>query len=133
MFLLAVGCSRCSQFLHPRTTPDLNLTPFRRLVPRNSAQILFSLGITRLFKTLLTSKRGRLVKDRTTKEPKLNLRNWECGVIFPVRAGDVDAGNLNRDQGPPGMEVFKDKIPVPMIVPGEEYAGRKPWFYTKER
>ncbi|KAL4927449.1 uncharacterized protein BDV17DRAFT_282549 [Aspergillus undulatus] len=27
---------------------------------------------------------GRLVTDRTTKQPKLNCRNWECGVIVPV-------------------------------------------------
>ncbi|KAJ5147845.1 hypothetical protein N7526_001197, partial [Penicillium atrosanguineum] len=27
---------------------------------------------------------GRLVKDRTTKEARLNCRNWECGVIVPI-------------------------------------------------
>ncbi|KAI9036666.1 uncharacterized protein KD926_001561 [Aspergillus affinis] len=27
---------------------------------------------------------GRLVQDRSTKEPKLNCRNWECGVLVPV-------------------------------------------------
>ncbi|KAL4941455.1 hypothetical protein BDV06DRAFT_194538 [Aspergillus oleicola] len=27
---------------------------------------------------------GRLVTDRTTKRPKLNCRNWECGVVVPV-------------------------------------------------
>ncbi|KAL4948400.1 tyrosyl-DNA phosphodiesterase-domain-containing protein [Aspergillus filifer] len=27
---------------------------------------------------------GRLVTDRTTKKPKLNCRNWECGVVVPV-------------------------------------------------
>jgi hypothetical protein len=86
-----------------------------------------------LFETSLTSKRGRLVKDRTTKEPKLNLRNWECGIVFPVGAGDLDAKSQDDGQGPPGMEVFKDKIPIPMIVPGEDYAGRKPWFYTQQR
>ncbi|TVY28988.1 Tyrosyl-DNA phosphodiesterase [Lachnellula hyalina] len=74
---------------------------------------------------------GRLVKDRTTKEAKLNLRNWECGVIFPVAGAETQ--DQARGQGPPGMEVFKDKIPVPMIVPGEEYSGRKPWFYTEQQ
>ena len=44
-----------------------------------------------------------------------------------------DAGNQDQCQGPPGVEVFKDKIPVPMIVPGKDYAGRKPWFYTEQR
>jgi len=79
----------------------------------------------------LTRRRGRLVKDRTTKEAKLNLRNWECGVIFPVAGAETQ--DQARGQGPPGMEVFKDKIPVPMIVPGEEYSGRKPWFYTEQQ
>ncbi|PYI00130.1 phospholipase D/nuclease [Aspergillus ellipticus CBS 707.79] len=27
---------------------------------------------------------GRLSQDRTTRGPKLNCRNWECGVIVPV-------------------------------------------------
>ncbi|KAL4967337.1 uncharacterized protein BDV14DRAFT_30573 [Aspergillus stella-maris] len=27
---------------------------------------------------------GRLVTDRSTKKPKLNCRNWECGVVVPV-------------------------------------------------
>ncbi|TVY39670.1 Tyrosyl-DNA phosphodiesterase [Lachnellula subtilissima] len=72
---------------------------------------------------------GRLVKDRTTKEAKLNLRNWECGVILPVAGAEAQ----DQGQGPPSMEVFKDKIPVPMVVPGEEYSGRKPWFYTEQQ
>ncbi|TVY80638.1 Tyrosyl-DNA phosphodiesterase [Lachnellula suecica] len=74
---------------------------------------------------------GRMVKDRTTKEPKLNCRNWECGVVIPVITGD--SKSENKDQGPPGMEVFKGKIPVPMVVPGNEYAGKRPWFYTEHQ
>ncbi|PWY82965.1 phospholipase D/nuclease [Aspergillus heteromorphus CBS 117.55] len=27
---------------------------------------------------------GRIIQDRKTKTPKLNCRNWECGVIVPV-------------------------------------------------
>ncbi|PLB49439.1 putative tyrosyl-DNA phosphodiesterase [Aspergillus steynii IBT 23096] len=27
---------------------------------------------------------GRLVQDRSTKQPKLNCRNWECGVLVPI-------------------------------------------------
>ncbi|TVY49909.1 Tyrosyl-DNA phosphodiesterase [Lachnellula occidentalis] len=72
---------------------------------------------------------GRLVKDRATKEAKLNLRNWECGVIFPIMGAEAQ----DQGQGPPGIEVFKDKVPVPMIVPGEDYSGKKPWFYTEQR
>ncbi|RDL35212.1 uncharacterized protein BP5553_07143 [Venustampulla echinocandica] len=74
---------------------------------------------------------GRLVKDKSTKEPKLNCRNWECGVIVPVLAGDSKVKNKEQDQGPPGMEVFKDHVPVPMVAPGEEYAGRRPWYHNE--
>ncbi|KAG9239404.1 tyrosyl-DNA phosphodiesterase domain protein [Amylocarpus encephaloides] len=73
---------------------------------------------------------GHLSKDRTTQQPKLNCRNWECGVIFPVRASDGDVVQRGNN-GTPGMEVFTGHVPVPMIVPGEEYAGRTPWFNTK--
>ena len=30
--------------------------------------------------------RGKLVIDRNTKSPKLNVKNWECGVLIPVVA-----------------------------------------------
>ena len=79
---------------------------------------------------MFLSHRGRISKDRTTKEPKLNCRNWECGVIFPVRADEAvdDKGGAVED-APPGIEVFTGHVPVPMVVPGEVYAGRKPWFF----
>ncbi|KAL8967224.1 MAG: hypothetical protein Q9197_005542, partial [Variospora fuerteventurae] len=28
---------------------------------------------------------NKLVKDRASKLPKLNCRNWECGVVVPLR------------------------------------------------
>jgi len=31
-----------------------------------------------------------------------------------------------------GMSVFKGHVPVPMIVPGEEYGARRPWFYNEQ-
>lgn len=77
--------------------------------------------------------RGRLVKDRTSNQPKLNCRNWECGVIIPVPAGDGILGSNDKDQDPPGMDIFQGTVPVPMIVPGEEYGGRKPWFYSEQQ
>lgn len=33
---------------------------------------------------MFSKTRGKLILDRTTKAPKLNLRNWECGVLVPV-------------------------------------------------
>jgi hypothetical protein len=93
---------------------------------------------------------GRLVQDRKTKAPKLNCRNWECGVVVPVRGGDVrdspgggeeverwgqeekkgkgkgEGGGKGEERE--GMGVFEPRVPVPMRVPGGEYDGRRPWF-----
>jgi hypothetical protein len=30
------------------------------------------------------------------------------------------------------MEIFLGHIPVPMVVPGEEYGKRRPWFFSPE-
>lgn len=73
---------------------------------------------------------GRLVKDRTTKAPKLTCRNWECGVLIPVH-------QLTRDDEATkdtvcSMEVFQPQVPVPMLFPGEVYGGRKPWYFTEQ-
>lgn len=78
---------------------------------------------------------GRLVKDNTTKKPKINIRNWECGVVIPVASSmlpvDWQADHEALADGP-GMSVFDGILPVPMIVPGEEYQGRRPWFYSEQ-
>jgi hypothetical protein len=90
---------------------------------------------------------GRLVKDGTTKQPKLNIRNWECGIVIPVpmpmqhqhsgctktqgKEKKADKWADESQAGPPSMDVFLDVIPVPMIVPGEEYGGGRPWLYTQ--
>ncbi|KAL8788980.1 MAG: hypothetical protein Q9213_001389 [Squamulea squamosa] len=89
---------------------------------------------------------GRLVKDRQTKEPKLNCRNWECGVVVPFRRAVVVAGGGWNDNSMgdntkdrpgrgtgmvQGLEAFEKLIPVPMEYPGKEYGDRKPWFYLE--
>ncbi|KAE9374473.1 phospholipase D/nuclease [Stipitochalara longipes BDJ] len=75
---------------------------------------------------------GRLVKDNTTKKPKMNIRNWECGVVIPVPAQPTTAMTDGRDDfaSGPDMSVFDGRLPVPMIVPGEEYQNRTPWFFS---
>jgi hypothetical protein len=83
-------------------------------------------------RTMLISShfRGRLVKGRggTTK---LNCRNWECGVVIPIPRSMPPAEEAGvSDQL--GMSVFKGHVPVPMIVPGEEYGARRPWFYNEQ-
>lgn len=73
--------------------------------------------------------RGRLVKDRATGEPKLNCRNWECGVLVPV-TGESDTTAASSSSGELDVDLFKDTIPVPMKVPSERLGpGREPWFF----
>lgn len=85
-----------------------------------------------------------MTKDRKTKEPKLNLRNWECGIIFPAGAAGLFGRSEAQfqttetsDQGVPSWGAFKGKIPIPMLVPEVggvgstlEYGDRKPWFFS---
>ena len=76
---------------------------------------------------------GKVVVDRKLKKEKLNCRNWECGVLVPVRRRRCQN---NQSQERTGrvvgdhelVEVFKGVVPVPMEHPAEEYGGRKPWF-----
>ncbi|KAJ4542180.1 hypothetical protein HRR83_004189 [Exophiala dermatitidis] len=72
---------------------------------------------------------GRLVQDKATKQPKLNCRNWECGVIIPLVAeGKVDPDNGKSNSGhTAGLEMFDHLVPVPMRYPGERFEGKKPW------
>lgn len=75
-------------------------------------------------KLTTSSSRGRLVKDRVSGEPKLNCRNWECGVLIPVEGEAVKSG----------LEAFKKRIPVPMVVPGEAYGkanSKRPWLFLE--
>ncbi|KAI0860975.1 tyrosyl-DNA phosphodiesterase-domain-containing protein [Xylaria cubensis] len=67
---------------------------------------------------------GRLVKDRASGQPKLNCRNWECGVLIPIEGEAVK----------PGWGAFDKKIPIPMVVPGEAYGksnSKRPWFFLE--
>lgn len=86
---------------------------------------------------------GRLVKDRETKQPRLNCRNWECGVLVPIINERIDADQTaaenekSRPSNPTSSlkqrlggtavgdaptehfspEVFRDVVPVPMKIP----------------
>ncbi|KAL6719708.1 hypothetical protein ACLMJK_001629 [Lecanora helva] len=68
---------------------------------------------------------GKLTKDRATKAPKLNCRNWECGVLFPVPASGTDKGGID-------LGVFRGSVPVPMQYPGQPYGDSKPWYYSEQ-
>ncbi|GFF59823.1 hypothetical protein IFM62136_04329 [Aspergillus lentulus] len=80
---------------------------------------------------------GRLVQDKTTKQPKLNCRNWECGVLVPILDKDSSSDKVSDSTSGKGanesadmLDVFRDTVPVPMTVPGQRYGpGLKPWFF----
>ncbi|RHZ73398.1 hypothetical protein CDV55_109089 [Aspergillus turcosus] len=87
---------------------------------------------------------GRLVQDKITKQPKLNCRNWECGVLVPVLdkldsdSADSSSTVSSNSSGKEAIEstdmldVFSDTVPVPMTVPGRRYGpGLKPWFFSE--
>ncbi|KAL8696665.1 MAG: hypothetical protein Q9201_007546 [Fulgogasparrea decipioides] len=80
---------------------------------------------------------GRLVKDKGSKGVKLNCRNWECGVVVPLRrAWAMGMCEVSRSDGggKEGLEMFRGVLPIPMEYPGEVYGGdRKPWFYGDGR
>ena len=73
-----------------------------------------------------------MVKDNTTKKPKMIVRNWECGVIIPVPAqGPGITAGVGLGTGL-DMSMFDGHLPVPMIVPGEDYQNRTPWFFSAQ-
>ncbi|CAG9941949.1 unnamed protein product [Clonostachys rosea f. rosea IK726] len=90
---------------------------------------------------------GRLVKDSKTGKPKLNCRNWECGVVVPVLeangkarpttkgAAAVATSSAETEAGSRGSsnlgELFASTVPMPMLVPGRLYGpNEEPWFYA---
>lgn len=88
--------------------------------------------------------RGRLVKDSKTGKPKMNCRNWECGVVISVSRdtppGDAKTSTGFTATGSPGTDandltsVFGTMIPVPMQVPGRLYEpDEEPWFFAGGR
>ncbi|KAI0603242.1 phospholipase D/nuclease [Biscogniauxia sp. FL1348] len=72
---------------------------------------------------------GRLVKDKVTGHPKLNCRNWECGVLIPVPADSTADKSHHAD-----LTAFQSSVPVPMEIPGEAYgasASKRPWLFLE--
>ena len=74
---------------------------------------------------------GKLGKGPDKKSPRLNCRNWECGVVVPLRRMTLaTTERMSEDGGRRGLEMFEGKVPVPMQYPGEEYGGKAPWFFN---
>ena len=78
---------------------------------------------------------GRLSKDRISKQPKLNCRNWECGVLFPtgIRRNEISqrSEKITERTSTSLASTFNGLVPVPMVHPGKEYGTKKPWFYAE--
>lgn len=90
--------------------------------------------------------RGRLVQDRTTKKPKLNCRNWECGVLVPVIDKEQDPAassaktrslndnaeaNTKPTESANTLDIFQGTVPVPMQFPARRFGpDLKPWYFT---
>jgi hypothetical protein len=74
--------------------------------------------------------RGRLVQDRASKQPKLNCRNWECGVVIPFPPVASRPGTNSRNLADEffDFDMFAGKVPVPIILPGNPVLANKPWF-----
>ncbi|KAF1981592.1 phospholipase D/nuclease [Aulographum hederae CBS 113979] len=68
---------------------------------------------------------GKIVMDRAKKVPKINLRNWESGVLFKVDLEGAEKGKV------PDMKVFEDTVGIPFEYPGKEYDGRQPWYFME--
>jgi hypothetical protein len=84
--------------------------------------------------SLIVWYRGKLVVDRSTMSPKLNCKNWECGVLLPVPAmvlGRTLSGTPEQ-KGPIDIHAFEKTVPVPMETPGEKLEGRQPWFFMEQ-
>ena len=82
--------------------------------------------------------RGRVVTDRSTKATKLTVRNWECGVAFPVTAMARVGNNAASDDNAAAaassghaLAALGRDLPVPMHMPGESLValGKRPWFF----
>ena len=78
---------------------------------------------------------NKVVRDRATKQLKLFARNWECGVIVKCRRVGRGGGASSEEKslGKENLQAtFNGTVPVPMQTPGEQYNGRKPWYFMGE-
>jgi hypothetical protein len=87
---------------------------------------------------LSASAWGKVVRDRKggTGEARLDVANWECGVLIPVPAGgerkdgDGERVPLHED-GARLRRLFGPVLDVPFELPGKRYgADDEPWFFN---
>lgn len=74
---------------------------------------------------------GKMTKDRQLGLPKLTCRNWECGVVIPMKkAVSISKrmdGSSDQNSDIRGISMSDGIIPVPMQLAGMRYRGRNPW------
>ncbi len=104
---------------------------------------------------------GKLGHDNKAKGWKTNCRNWECGVLLPVReeklaqfsnqeskeivkkekvAGEDSETESEDEAVAEGnttsskimeIEVFDDLFKPPFQIPGQAYGDREPWYFQE--
>jgi hypothetical protein len=113
------------------------VSPLSTQLVHTNLQMLAFKGL--IFQALTTvSIRGTLRLEKTTKQLKLDARNWECGVIVPVYGPTIAAPHSQSksrqrayvEENDSLDAVFGGIVPVPMITPGEEYGNKKPWVMS---
>ncbi|CAI6332619.1 unnamed protein product [Periconia digitata] len=62
---------------------------------------------------------------KSGKEGSSLVRNWECGVVVPVPAENLQSVG----SGIPPMSVFAGTVDIPFVYPASEYGGREPWIF----
>ncbi|KAH9867222.1 hypothetical protein IAQ61_007814 [Plenodomus lingam] len=64
---------------------------------------------------------------------KLNIRNWECGVIVAVPEERLARIEEVGDGGTvlPEMGVFEEIVEIPFHYPGTVFGKRRPWFRAR--
>ncbi|KAJ5715156.1 uncharacterized protein N7483_012337 [Penicillium malachiteum] len=93
---------------------------------------------------------GRLTKDRAANKPRMVCRNWECGVLVPIKtpvgtspriseaASVFSEGTTIPNNEPTPQpkseyapsEIFHNTVPIPMKLPAPALSGvRRPWFF----
>ena len=99
---------------------------------------------------LSTSAWGRVVRDRASGEARLDVANWECGVLVPVPPAEEpdgaafesgrrgNAGGEARlplhEDGARLRRLFAPVLDVPFELPGKRYGpGDEPWFFMRHR
>jgi len=78
---------------------------------------------------------GKLSFDKQRKETKQTCRNWECGVLIPVKVPaqvNADGVGHNKEGTELNMDVFDGVVKVPFQLPARAYEGRQPWYVRKD-